>query len=144
MDFLQFQQRVANILDAGLPAASPVVSEGQSIAKDVEIGRTAFMDKMGVDSEKAYKRQCIRDGEIMFHAHIGLGSWEATAQALTYIYNIAERSDFVIDRAGMCLDRRMGVPAMTCPPKPAPPWSQAGIGCRLAAQYPSNRTWAIL
>ena len=111
MDFLQFQQRVENILDAGLPAASPIVSEGQSIAKDIEIGRTAFMDKMGVDSEKAYKRQCIRDGEIMFHAHIGLGSWEATAQALTYIYNIAERSDFVVDRAGMCLDRRMGLPA---------------------------------
>ena len=111
MNFSQFQQRVTDILDAELPAAGPVVSEGRSIAGDIEIGRTAFMDKMGVDSEIAYKRQCIRDGEIMFHAHIGMGSWEATARALTYIYNIAERSDFVIDRAGMCLDRRMGLPA---------------------------------
>ena len=34
-----------------------------------EIGRTAFMAEMGVDSELEYKKQCIKDNQIMFHAH---------------------------------------------------------------------------
>ena len=35
------------------------------MAGDIKIGRTAFMDKMGVDSELAYKKQCLKDNRIM-------------------------------------------------------------------------------
>lgn len=110
MKFSQFQQKVEKILDVELPCGDLIVSEGRSIARDIRIGRTAFMDKMGVDSEAEYKRQCIRDKKIMFHAHIGMSSWETTAEALLFIYNVAEHAGFVIDRAGICLDRRMGLP----------------------------------
>jgi methylmalonyl-CoA mutase cobalamin-binding subunit len=65
---------------------------------------------MGVDSEFEYKKQCIKDSKIMFHAHIGLGSWEATASALTYINNTIRSCDNIVDRVGICLDRRMGLP----------------------------------
>jgi len=110
MEFAQFHQKVKKILDVELPSGEAIVNKGCSIAKDIRIGRTAFMDKMGVDSEEEYKRQCIRDKKIMFHAHIGMSSWRATAEALLFIYNIAEEAGFVIDRAGICLDRRMGLP----------------------------------
>ncbi len=110
MKVSQFQQKVKKVLDVELPAGETIVSEGRAIAKDIRIGRTAFMDKMGVDSEAEYKRRCIRDKKIMFHAHIGMSSWEATAQALLFIYHVAEQAGFVIDRAGICLDRRMGLP----------------------------------
>jgi len=110
MDFSQFSQKIQSILDAELPSGASVVREGRGIAEDIEIGRTAFMDKMGVTSELEYKRQCIKNGHIMYHAHIGMNTWEDTAAALTHLYRVAEESCFVVDRAGLCLDRRMALP----------------------------------
>ena len=110
MKFFQFQQKVKKILDIELPSGESIIREGRFLAKDIKIGRTSFMDKMGVDSELEYKRRCMRDKKIMFHAHIGMNTWEATAIALANIYQSAENNGFVIDRAGLCLDRRMGLP----------------------------------
>jgi methylmalonyl-CoA mutase cobalamin-binding subunit len=108
--FSKFQKRVQKILAADLPSGESVRQQGRSLANEIRIGRTAFMDKMGVDSELEYKRQCVRDSRIMFHAHIGMSSWPATTQALTLIYRAAEDCGVRIDRAGICLDRRMGLP----------------------------------
>jgi hypothetical protein len=110
MDFSQFYQKVQLILEAELPSGASVVKEGCSIAEDIEIGRTAFMDKMGVDSELEYKRHCIKNKQIMYHAHIGMNTWRDTVEALTLLYRTAEESGFVVDRAGICLDRRMALP----------------------------------
>ena len=110
MKFSQFRQSVQKILQVDLPSGASILTEGRLIAQNIKIGRTAFMDKMGVDSELEYKKQCIKDNKIMFHAHIGMGSWDATAEALTFLYNGAENSGIVVDRAGICLDRRMGLP----------------------------------
>ncbi len=110
MRFSQFHQKVQTILKAELPLGSCVIKQGCDLARDIEIGRTAFMDKMGVTSELEYKRQCIKSGHIMYHAHIGMNTWEDTADALAHIYRVAEESGFVIDRAGLCLDRRMALP----------------------------------
>jgi hypothetical protein len=110
MQFSWFRQKVKKILKAELPSGASVSKEGRFIAEDIQVGRTAFMDKMGVDSELEYKKQCIKDRQIMFHAHIGMSSWEATAKALTLLYRTAQESGFVVDRAGICLERRMGLP----------------------------------
>ena len=110
MDFSQFYQKVQLILEAELPSGASIVKEGCSIAEDIEIGRTAFMDKMGVDSELEYKRHCIKNKQIMYHAHIGMNTWRDTVEALTLLYRTAEESGFVVDRAGICLDRRMALP----------------------------------
>ena len=110
MDFSQFYQKVQLILEAELPSGDSIVKEGCSIAEDIEIGRTAFMDKMGVDSELEYKRHCIKNKQIMYHAHIGMNTWRDTVEALTLLYRTAEESGFVVDRAGICLDRRMALP----------------------------------
>jgi hypothetical protein len=135
--FSKFQKRVQKILAADLPSGESVRQQGRSLANEIRIGRTAFMDKMGVDSELEYKRQCVRDSRIMFHAHIGMSSWPATTQALTFIYRAAEDSGVRIDRAGICLDRRMGlpkanrdkIPAETGPMlETAQEWMQIGQG----------------
>jgi len=110
MHFSKFQEKVRSILEAELPPGASVIKQACDIAVDIEVGRTAFMDKMGVTSELEYKRQCIKNGHIMYHAHIGMSTWEDTADALTHLYRIAEESGFVIDRAGLCLDRRMALP----------------------------------
>jgi len=110
MNFSEFSQSVRKILNVDLPAWASISKEGRSAADRIKIGRTAFMAKMGVGSELEYKKQCIKDKKIMFHAHIGLSSWDATADALAYIYKISEESGARVDRAGICLDRRMGLP----------------------------------
>jgi methylmalonyl-CoA mutase cobalamin-binding subunit len=110
MNFSQFYQKIQTILEAELPFGTSIIKEGCDIAKDIEIGRTAFMDKLGVDSELEYKRQCIKNKQIMYHAHIGMNTWRDTAEALALLFRTAEESGFVVDRAGICLDRRMGLP----------------------------------
>jgi methylmalonyl-CoA mutase cobalamin-binding subunit len=110
MNFSQFYQKIQTILEAELPFGTSIIKEGCAIAKDIGIGRTAFMDKLGVDSELEYKRQCIKNKQIMYHAHIGMNTWRDTAEALALVFRTAEESGFVVDRAGICLDRRMGLP----------------------------------
>jgi methylmalonyl-CoA mutase cobalamin-binding subunit len=110
MKLSQFHQKIQQILDVDLPSGSSVAGEGHKIAGNIKIGRTAFMDEMGVDSELEYKKQCLKDGKIMFHAHIGLNSWEATAEALAYLNKATKACGYAVDRAGICLDRRMGLP----------------------------------
>jgi len=110
MDFSQFDQKIQSILETELPSGASIVKEGRGIAEDIEIGRTAFMDKMGVDSELEYKRHCIKHSQIMYHAHIGMNTWRDTVEALALLYRTAEESGSVVDRAGICLDRRMALP----------------------------------
>ena len=111
MKLSQLHRTIQKILDVDLPPGASIADEGRKIAGNVKIDRTAFMDEMGVDSELAYKKQCIKDGKVMFHAHIGLNSWEATAEALKHINKVVRAGDNIVDRAGICLDRRMGLPA---------------------------------
>ena len=110
MKFSTFQEKVQKVLNVALPSGESIINQGRSIAQDMRIGRTAFMDKIGVASEAEYKRQCIRDNKIMFHAHVGMNTWKATVEALTFIYKTAERNRFTVDRVGICLDRGMGLP----------------------------------
>ncbi|MEJ2170406.1 MAG: cobalamin-dependent protein, partial [Desulfobacterales bacterium] len=110
MEFSEFSQKVRKILDVDLPPTASILKKGRSVADDIKIGRTAFMAEMGVDSELEYKTQCIKDNKIMFHAHIGLSSWQATADALVYLHDAARKCGHIVDRAGICLDRRMGLP----------------------------------
>ena len=110
LNFSEFRKKIRQILAVALPSGTSITNQAHSMAGDIQIGRTAFMDKMGVDSELAYKKQCLKDNRIIFHAHIGMGSWEATAEALAHLQKTAEQSEIIIDRAGICLDRRMGLP----------------------------------
>jgi hypothetical protein len=135
LDFSHFYNKVQSILEVQLPSGASIVKESLGMADDIEIGRTAFMDKMGVDSELEYKRQCIKSQQIMYHAHIGMNTWQDTVEALELLYRTAEESGFVIDRAGICLDRRMGlpkklrdrIPAETGPELKTPlQWQQVG------------------
>ena len=74
MKFTRFQQKIQKILETELPSGSQAIDAGQALAKDIRIGRTAFMDKMGVASELEYKRQCIKNKQVMYHAHIGMNN----------------------------------------------------------------------
>jgi methylmalonyl-CoA mutase cobalamin-binding subunit len=110
MKFSQFQQKIKVILETELPPKDLAIKEGLALVGDIRIGRSAFMEKMGVSSELEYKRRCIKNKQIMYHAHIGMNTWQDTVEALTRLQHAAKDSGFVMDRAGICLDRRMGLP----------------------------------
>jgi hypothetical protein len=61
LNFSEFRQKAQNSLKAELPSGESIQRTGRSIAEDITIGRFAFMDKMGVASEREYKEQCIRN-----------------------------------------------------------------------------------
>jgi methylmalonyl-CoA mutase cobalamin-binding subunit len=108
----QLDQHIRALLnDVPLPDPNALIAQGRAIANDITLGRSLFCQEMGVASEAEYKAQCKRDGAIMYHAHVGMGSWPATVEALHHIYRVAQDEGYVIDRAGICLDRRMAVPA---------------------------------
>lgn len=83
---------------------------GLRLAKEVNIGRSAFLLQTGEKSEYDYKRTCIHEKKIMYHAHIGMGSWSSTADALLRLHEASLASSFQVDRVGICLDRRMALP----------------------------------
>lgn len=94
-----------------LPSGREAIQEGLARGEKIEIGETAFMKKFSVHSEAEYKERMIHENRIMFHAHIGLNSWKATAEALRFLYEEMEKRGLRIDRFGLCLDRGMGLPS---------------------------------
>jgi len=135
MDISEHQDRIHKLLTHDLPDPNTLISKGQEIAEDTTLGRSLFCEKMGVFSEAAFKAQCIADGTIMYHTQIGMGSWSTTTDALRHIHQIAQDEGYRIDRAGICLDRRMavpvefrdGIPAETGPMLTTPAdWTQVG------------------
>ena len=105
-----FEDRLKAILSEDLPKGRDIVDQGLALADEIEPGRTLFMERMGVDSESAYKAQCIGRGSIMSHAHIGMSTWGGTAEALQTLYKAGKERGFSVDRFGLCLERRMSLP----------------------------------
>jgi len=79
-------------------------AQAKSLAAQISIGRSAFLDAYGVGSELEYKQQAIRDRQIMYHAHIGLSDIGSTAAAVAKIHQQLTVRGFHLDRAGFALD----------------------------------------
>ena len=97
-------------LSTKLPEFNRLRQQARELAAQVVIGRSAFMDQFEVNSELEYKQQAMRDGHIMYHAHVGMNDIDATADALVRIQQELSARDFRLDRAGFAVDRRMGLP----------------------------------
>jgi len=97
-------------ISAELPDADSLIAEGRAIAAELTLGRSLFCEEQDVASEVEYKERCKADRTIMYHAHVGMDSWPATAEALRHIHQVARDGGYRLDRAGICLDRRMAVP----------------------------------
>ena len=98
------------LAEADLPDGRRVLAEGKAMADGIAIGRTLFFDKYGVASEYEYKQKMKREGRIMYHAHIGLDSWEETVDALHRLYDALDGGGYRVDRFGLCLERGMSLP----------------------------------
>ena len=102
---------VRTALATPLPDVNALRREAIRIGTSIRPGRSAFCERYEVASEYDYKRESMRSGHIMYHAHVGMGDIEATAAALGRIHAELDSRGFRLDRAGFALDRRMGLPA---------------------------------
>ena len=65
--------------------AAQLIAEGRAAAPAC-IPTTAFLRANGAKSEADYKRRCRDARRVMFHMHVGLSTWEATADALRTVH----------------------------------------------------------
>jgi len=108
--------------------------QAQQLAADINIGRSAFLDRFEVESEYQYKQQAMQDGRIMYHAHIGMNDIDATAAALARIHAELDSREFRLDRAGFAVDRRMGLP----------PQRRAGAAAETGPMLVNQDDWTAL
>ena len=93
-----------------LPDMKTILSEADSLAKNITIGNTLFFKEQGVKSEGEYKKRMAEQHKVMKHSHIGWNDWSETAEGFQYIYESLKRDGSYIDRFGVALDWVMGVP----------------------------------
>ncbi len=82
----------------------------EKTAGDLKIGRTKFMEKNHVSSEREYKERMMKEGVIMKHSAIGYNTWETTEDAVRTVFNTLKEGGSYITRYGVCMDWVMGVP----------------------------------
>lgn len=93
-----------------LPDMKTIREEVDKYTKDLELGQTLFCKEHGVKTEGEYKKQCMKNGHIMKHSHIGYNTWETTKKAVEEVYTKLKERGSYIDRFGFCLDNLMGLP----------------------------------
>ncbi|HEY5740329.1 MAG TPA: hypothetical protein VIW27_11420, partial [Gammaproteobacteria bacterium] len=129
---------IAAIVEAaladGLPSADRLRREARDLASRTCLGRSAFLRAQGCASELEYKRAAMRDGRIMYHAHVGMNDIGATAAALVEIHRQLQARGQHLDRAGFALDRRMGLP----------PELQAAAAAETGPMLDRQADWAAL
>jgi methylmalonyl-CoA mutase cobalamin-binding subunit len=101
---------IRQLVQTSLPDFNQLRNQARDLAGQVRIGQSAFLQKFGVESEFEYKRQAMQSGQIMYHAHIGMNDIDTTAAALQKIHQALDAREFMLDRAGFAIDRRMGLP----------------------------------
>jgi len=110
-DKSQIALRISDLAAEEIPDCNDVVACGYDTARQIKPGTSAFLEKYGCSSELEYKCQCMKEGRIMYHAHIGMNDMPTTARALQQIYSHLDTLGFRMDRAGFAFDRRMGLPS---------------------------------
>jgi len=96
--------------ESDLPPCPELIERGRALASETPLGRCAFLDHYAIESEAAYKRRCIAESKLMFHAQIGYRSLAKSKRAAREIHQRLAAHDYRVDRYGVCLDWSMGYP----------------------------------
>ena len=94
-----------------LPDVAGLLAEGRRLGALVSAPCNAFLRHYGVSSEAEYKRQCMADGRIMFHAQVGFRDAARTRDGCARLYEALDRRGMHLDRFGITFDRSMGYQA---------------------------------
>lgn len=102
--------RQALLPEPDLPDDAALLAEGRRLARDWQVGPSAFLAQHGVASEIAYKQAAMARGRVMRHAQIG---WREAAKSIAAYHDIwaaCAAKGVAVDRYGLCLDWSMALP----------------------------------
>ncbi len=96
--------------DQGLPSGTELLGVGKKMAPDWSVGISRFQRDSGFKNEIDYKREMMRSGRVMQHAHLGFRELSHTVDAIQRVYDACLQRKARVDRFGVCLDWSMGYP----------------------------------
>tara|TARA_Y100001934_G_C12375199_1_gene788785 strand:+ start:53 stop:1801 length:1749 start_codon:yes stop_codon:yes gene_type:complete len=102
--------RTSILPEPDLPSGKNLLAEGRSLARDWQVGPSAFLNHVGETSEAAFKRRSVADGRIMRHGQIGFRDFEKSLRCYHEIWETCDRAGARVDRYGITLDWAMGYP----------------------------------
>lgn len=101
----------ADILpEKDLPDGATLLAEGAALARDWQVGPSAFLAHVGTSSEHEYKLRRMAEGAVMQHAQIGFRDLDKSCRAYAEIWETCQQHGVTVDRYGLCLDWSMAVP----------------------------------
>jgi methylmalonyl-CoA mutase cobalamin-binding subunit len=104
------EPQLEELLPADLPSGPALVKAGRDRAAAFEIPASKYCRERGVRSEREYKAIARDSGILTTFINIGYETWEETASVLNELAARGRANGYVIDRATLIVDRRMGLP----------------------------------
>jgi methylmalonyl-CoA mutase cobalamin-binding subunit len=104
------ETHLENLLPDDLPRGSDLVRAGRVRARSLEIPTSRYCRERGVRSERDYKAMARDRGIFTTFINIGYETWEETADSLNELRARGRTKGYVVDRATLVVDRRMGLP----------------------------------
>jgi methylmalonyl-CoA mutase cobalamin-binding subunit len=98
------------LLPEELPRGMDLLEAGRARAHAIEVPVSRYCRDRGVASERDYKAYCRDNGIYTTFLNIGYETWEETAAVLNELASRGQRKGYVVDRATLIVDRRMGLP----------------------------------
>ena len=106
----EIKLRRCDVFSEELPKASELLADGRLLARDWQVGDSAFLSHYDVSSEYEYKRRCMKEGRVMQHAQVGFRDVGRSCEAYHRVWAECDDLDVRVDRVGLCLDWSMAVP----------------------------------
>jgi methylmalonyl-CoA mutase cobalamin-binding subunit len=98
------------LLPAELPPGRDLVKAGRERVASLDIPSSKYCRERGVRSERDYKAIARDSGISTTFINIGYETWGETAAVLNELASRGRANGYVIDRATLIVDRRMGLP----------------------------------
>lgn len=98
------------LTEPDLPSGAALLAEGRALARDWQVGPSAFLSHVGAASEHAFKLRQMGRGVVMQHAQIGWRDPEKSCEAYARIHEACAAEGVTVDRYGLCLDWSMALP----------------------------------
>ena len=68
------------LLPPGLESSSDLIAEGNRLSREVDMGRTLYLEEKGVGSEIEYRRHAAAHGIPCTAVNLGLATWVRDAR----------------------------------------------------------------
>ena len=91
---ISYIQDLRKLYPEDLPKGRDLVQKGMEIGSTFEAGYNRFCLENGYDNHIEYKKECMKDGKIVWQLLLGLGDLDEQIQGIEDIYDYCKKNDF--------------------------------------------------